>query len=84
MQAKHLRVFDPPARGTGTMTEAKIILLMVKCVPIILAVWIFCHLLCDEYLRALEIRGLIRRPPDTVMTDKTPKEGSKDTEEKPG
>jgi hypothetical protein len=47
-------------------------------------VWIFCHRLCDEYLRALEIRGLIRRPPDTVMTDKTPKEGSKDTEEKPG
>ena len=43
------------------MTEAEIILLMVKTVPIVLAVWIFCHLLSDEYLRALEARGLIRR-----------------------
>ena len=43
------------------MTEAEIILLMVKCVPVVLAVWVFMHLLCDEYLRALESRGLIRR-----------------------
>ncbi|HUW56520.1 MAG TPA: hypothetical protein VMZ92_07785 [Planctomycetota bacterium] len=53
------------------MTEAEIILLMVKTLPVLLAVWIFCHLLSDEYLRALEARGLIRRrkPTGTVETE---------------
>ena len=41
------------------MTETEIILFMVECVPIVLAVWILMHLLCEEYLRALEVRGLI-------------------------
>ena len=41
------------------MTETEIILLMVKCATILLTVWIFMHLLCEEYLRALEFRGLI-------------------------
>ena len=44
------------------MTEKEIIVAMVKCLPILLAVWIFMYLLADEYLRALEARGLIRRP----------------------
>ena len=51
------------------MTEAEIILLMVKCVPVLLAVWIFMHLLCEEYLRALEARRLIRRAAPRVQTD---------------
>jgi len=41
------------------MTETELILLMVKCSAVLLAVWIFMHLLCEEYLRALEFRGLI-------------------------
>lgn len=53
------------------MTEAEIILLMVKCVPIVLAGFIFCHLLCEEYLRALESRGLIRRRPPATGTEIT-------------
>ena len=43
------------------MTETEVLLLMVKSVPVVLAVWILMHLLCDEYLRALERYGLIRR-----------------------
>jgi len=54
------------------MTETEIILLMVKCVPILLAVWIFMHLLCEEYLRALEFRGLIPpRRSEPAPTEKT-------------
>ena len=41
------------------MTDAEIVLFMVKSVPIILAVWIFVHLLNDEYYRALESHGLV-------------------------
>lgn len=51
------------------MTEAEIILLMVKTVPVLLAVWIFCHLLSEEYLRALEARGLIRRRTPEAPSD---------------
>ena len=51
------------------MTETEIVLLMAKCVPVLLTVWIFVHLLCEEYLRALEARGLIRRVPPRVQTD---------------
>ena len=43
------------------MTEAQIILMMVKVLTVLVAVMIFVHFLCDEYLRALELRGLIRR-----------------------
>ena len=54
------------------MTETEIILLMVKGVPILLAVWIFMHLLSEEYLRALEFRGLIPpRRSKPVPTEKT-------------
>ena len=58
------------------MTEAEIILLMVKTVPILLAVWIFSHLLCEEYLRALEARGLIRRrtPPAAADEGNSPED----------
>ncbi len=56
------------------MTETEIILFMVKCVPIVLAVWILMHLLCEEYLRALEVRGLI--PPRN-----TPKRSEPDAAE---
>jgi hypothetical protein len=47
------------------MTDPEIILLMVKCIPILLAVFIFLHLLCDEYVRALERLGVLGpRPSD--------------------
>jgi hypothetical protein len=46
------------------MTHGEIILIIVKCIPVVLAVFIFLRLLADEYLRALEVRGLVRRAPD--------------------
>jgi len=55
------------------MTEAEIILLMVKCIPILLAVFIFLHLLCDEYVRALERLGVLgRRTCDVRPQDRAP------------
>jgi len=65
------------------MTETEIILFMVKCVPIVLAVWILMHLLCEDYLRALEVRGLIPprstpKPPAPAPTE------ADDDEKKPG
>ena len=47
--------------GGYALTEAEIILMMVKALTVFVAVMIFIHFLCDEYLRALELRGLIRR-----------------------
>ena len=43
------------------MTDPQILLLLVKCVPALLAVFIFLHLLCDEYVRTLECLGVVRR-----------------------
>ena len=43
------------------MAEADILLLLVKGLAVLLAVGLFIRFLCDEYLRALEFRGLIRR-----------------------
>jgi hypothetical protein len=42
------------------MTEAEILLLLAKCVPALLAVFIFLHLLCDEYALSLECLGVKR------------------------
>jgi hypothetical protein len=42
------------------MTEAQILLLLVKCIPALLAVFVFLHLLCDEYARSLECLGVKR------------------------
>ena len=42
------------------MTEAEILLLLMKCVPALLAVFIFLHLLCDEYALSLECLGVKR------------------------
>lgn len=53
------------------MTDAEIVLFMVKSVPIILAVWIFVHLLNDEYYRALESHGLV--PPRSTNARPRPK-----------
>ncbi len=53
------------------MTDAEIVLFMVKSVPIVLAVWVFVHLLNDEYYRALESHGLV--PPRSKNARPTPK-----------
>lgn len=41
------------------MSEVEILICMVKALPILLAVWIFMHLLLDEYKRAMEVRDEI-------------------------
>ena len=66
------------------MTETEIILFMVKCVPIVLAVWILMHLLCEEYLRALEVRGLIPPRNAPKRSEPAPSEAEDDDEKKPG
>ncbi|HUU43619.1 MAG TPA: hypothetical protein VMX57_07560, partial [Planctomycetota bacterium] len=63
--------------------ETEIILLMVKCVPVLLAVWILAHLLCEEYLRALEFRGLIAPRNASKRTESTGVDSAGETK-KPG
>jgi len=46
------------------MSHGEMILTMIKCLPVVLAVFIFLRLVADEYLRALEVRGLVRRAPE--------------------
>ena len=43
------------------MAQVEIILLLMKGLAVLLAAGLFVRFLCDEYLRALEFRGLIRR-----------------------
>ena len=41
------------------MSEVEILLIMVKALPVLLAVWIFMHLLLDDYKRAMDVREVI-------------------------
>ena len=41
------------------MSEVEILFIMVKALPVLLAVWIFMHLLLDEHKRAMDAREVI-------------------------
>jgi hypothetical protein len=52
------------------MAEVEIILLLVKGLAVLLAAGLFVRFLCDEYLRGLEFRGLIRRRAAAVKPER--------------
>jgi len=72
-------VFHPGASGlprapqnrAPDMTEAEILLFLVKCVPALLAAFVFLHLLCDEYVRTLDCLGVKRSGPAGLRRGKT-------------
>ena len=47
------------------MTEAAILRMMIDGAVILAAACLFVRFLCDEYIRALELYGLIRRTAET-------------------
>ena len=53
------------------MTEAQLILLIVNGAVVFLAASLFVKLLCDEYVRMLELHGLLR--PRQVVADGAPR-----------
>ena len=66
-----------PCRGLGrswafggcALTETEMLVIIIDGLVVFVAASLFVRFLCDEYLRDLDLFGLIRRPPTTSSAE---------------